>query len=328
MANPNPTPHLENLRPPWQPGTSGNPSGYSRGRRISDAIEQRMDELQLDGKFADVAIAMAIGDKQMLKHKVTDPETGEYIWVEYEPSIAWFKMVHERLEPPAGKPDNMAVLNALAALDDDEDFPRSIEKCKAAECPLKPGSESWKRSQNVESAGTLCQGDPASAVSGQAALEVPQALSRAGELERFHPARYVVQLLAFLEAQLAGLFTGGRLRGAAAQMAVVAALLLFHQAVVLDHQRAGGHVVPQGTVAADDHQAPEVQVMGRLAFDQLHCDPVAVEVAARHADGQSRIVSIRPTFPELFPVLAPERPPDGWAKTLAQAYGNPPRPAG
>ncbi|MGO9809957.1 MAG: hypothetical protein ACLP53_04095, partial [Isosphaeraceae bacterium] len=154
---------------------------------------------------------------------------------------------------------------------------------------------------------------------GQAALEVPQALARAGDLERFHPARYVVQLLAFLEAQLARLFTGGRLRGALAQTAVVAAVLLVHQAVVHDHQRAGGHVVPQGTVAADEHQAPEVRVMGRLAFDQLPCDPVAVEVAARHAGAQSRIVSIRPTFPMLFPVLAPERPPDGWAETLAQA---------
>ncbi len=178
MANPNPTPHLENLRAPWQPGTSGNPFGYSRGRRISDAIEQRMDELHLDGMFADVAIAMAIGDKQMLKHKVTDPETGEDIWVEYEPSIAWFKMVQERLEPPAGKPDNMAVLNALAALDEDEDFPPPIEKCKAAECPLKPGSESWKRSQNVESAGTLCQCDPASVAGGQATVEVPRRFSR------------------------------------------------------------------------------------------------------------------------------------------------------
>jgi len=319
MANPNPTPHLENLRPPWQPGTSGNPAGYSRGRRISDAIERRMDELQLDGKFADVAIAMAIGDKQMLKHKATDPETGKEIWVEYEPSIAWFKMVQERLEPPAGKPNNMAVLEALAALEDDEDDPPPVEKCKAADCPLKPWGESRKRGWYVESAGTPCQCDPASVAGGQAALEVPQALSRAGDLERFHPARYVVRFLAFLEAQLAGLFTGRRLRGALAQTAIVAAVLLVHQAVVHDHQRAGGHVVPQGTVAADEHQAPEVQVMGRLAFDQLPCDPVAVEVAARHAGAQSRIVSIRPTFPELFPVLAPERPPDGWAETLAQA---------
>ncbi len=54
-------------------------------------------------------------------------------------------MVQERLEPPAGKPDNMAVLNALAALDDDEDFPPPVEKCKAADCPLKPWSESRKR---------------------------------------------------------------------------------------------------------------------------------------------------------------------------------------
>ena len=146
MANPNPTPHLENLRPPWQPGTSGNPAGYSHGKRISDAIERRMDELQLDGKLADVAIAMAIGDKHMLKHKSADPETGEDIWVEYEPSIAWFKMVQERLEPPAGKQDNMAVLNALAVLDaDGEDFPLPAEKCKAAECPLRPAAGSMEK---------------------------------------------------------------------------------------------------------------------------------------------------------------------------------------
>jgi len=69
-------------------------------------------------------------------------------------------------------------------------------------------------------------------------------------------------------------------------------------------------VVPQGTVSADEQQAPEVQVMGRLALDQLPCDPVTVEVAAGHAGAQSRIASIRPTFPELFPVLAPESP--GW----------------
>ena len=32
MANPRPTPKPENLRPPWPPGTSGNPAGYSRGK--------------------------------------------------------------------------------------------------------------------------------------------------------------------------------------------------------------------------------------------------------------------------------------------------------
>ena len=41
-ANPRPTPKPGNLGPPWPPGTSGNPAGYSRGRRISDAIDRLM----------------------------------------------------------------------------------------------------------------------------------------------------------------------------------------------------------------------------------------------------------------------------------------------
>jgi hypothetical protein len=45
MANPRPTPKPGNLGPPWPPGTSGNPAGYSRGRRISDAIERLIEEM-------------------------------------------------------------------------------------------------------------------------------------------------------------------------------------------------------------------------------------------------------------------------------------------
>ncbi len=91
MANPHPTPRLENLRQPWQPGTSGNPAGYSQGRRISDAIEDMIDELGLERQFATAAIAMALGQKHMLKQKVTDPETGEDVWVEQKPDLAWFQ---------------------------------------------------------------------------------------------------------------------------------------------------------------------------------------------------------------------------------------------
>ena len=36
MANPRPTAKPENLRPPWPPGTSGNPAGYSRGRPLRE----------------------------------------------------------------------------------------------------------------------------------------------------------------------------------------------------------------------------------------------------------------------------------------------------
>ena len=95
MANPHPTPKPENLRP-WPPGTSGNPAGYSRGRRIGDAIERQIDEKGLDREFGATAIAMALGKKYMLKRKVKDPETGEEIWFEHKPEIAWFNMILER----------------------------------------------------------------------------------------------------------------------------------------------------------------------------------------------------------------------------------------
>ena len=97
MANPRPTPKPENLHPPWPPGTSGNPAGYSRGRRISDAIERLIEEMALDREFGATAIAMALGKKYMLKRKVKDPETGEEIWVEHKPDIAWFNMILERV---------------------------------------------------------------------------------------------------------------------------------------------------------------------------------------------------------------------------------------
>ena len=61
VANSHPKPNPQNLRPPWQPGTSGNPAGYSQGRRLSDAIEELIDELGLERSFAATAIAMAPG---------------------------------------------------------------------------------------------------------------------------------------------------------------------------------------------------------------------------------------------------------------------------
>ena len=111
----NPSPRLENLRPPWQPGTSGNPAGYSRGRRISDVIKTQIDELGLTQEFAASAIAVALGYKQILKKNLQDPETGKDIWVELKPDLAWFKLILKIIEPPAQKPDDMAVLNALRA---------------------------------------------------------------------------------------------------------------------------------------------------------------------------------------------------------------------
>jgi len=131
MANPHPTPKSENLRPPWPPGISGNPAGHSRGRRISDAIERQIDEKGLDREFGATAIAMALGKKYMLKRKVKDPETGEEIWFEHKPDIAWFNMILERIEPVAMQTDDSAVLEALED-DDDSELPARVDQSKAS----------------------------------------------------------------------------------------------------------------------------------------------------------------------------------------------------
>ena len=169
-------------------------------------------------------------------------------------------------------------------------------------------------------------------------------------LELFNPARHAVRLQAFLQAQLAGLFTGnirgflpgnirvrprlaGGLGRALAEIAVVACLLLYHQAVVLDDQRPGGHVVQAGAAAADgpgrvgraEGEAHHAQAAAlrwaspsarptlpeRLVHDQLARDLVADDVAAGQAGAHPRTLVTRSRFPGFYPVLAPERPPDG-----------------
>ena len=164
MANPHPTPRLENLRPPWTAGTSGNPAGYSRGRRISDAIERLIEEMALDREFGATAISMALGNKTMLKQKVKDPETGKDIWVEHTPDIKSFKIILERIEPAAKqKRDDMAVLNAF--FDDDERQLRIQQRAQArqdklAEYPELARSYPCDCNEKAESAGQFFQGVP------------------------------------------------------------------------------------------------------------------------------------------------------------------------
>jgi len=363
MANPHPTPKLENLRPPWPPGTSGNPAGYSRGRRISDAIATQIEEMALDREFGATAIAMALGNKSMLKHKVKDPETGEDIWVEHKPNIAWFKMILERIEPVAKQTNDLGVLEFLA--DGDEwELPAPVEQSNASECPERSRSDPCDFDEKVQSAGKLFQGVAAPVGSGQVALKVLQTLPRAGDrgatlaverlfghrrvqilrglLELLNPARHAVQLLAFLEAQLAGLFTGGirrllpgnirirpglgrGLRRALAEIVVVTSFLVFHQAIVLANQRAGDHVVQEAAVVADEQHASlvvhqqrleqlqglDIRFIGQLVHDQLPRDLAAVEVAAEQAVAHPQTLLTKLTCPVLYPVLAPERGPDG-----------------
>ena len=87
--------------------------------------------MALDREFGATAIAMALGKKYMLKHKVKDPETGEEIWVEHKPDIAWFNMILERIEPVAKQTDDSAVLEALGD-DDDSELPARVDQSKAS----------------------------------------------------------------------------------------------------------------------------------------------------------------------------------------------------
>ena len=159
MANPHPTPRLENLRSPWQPGASGNPAGYSQGRRISDAIENMIDEQGLPpvrrhghrygpGKEA---LAQAEGD---------DPVTGRDVWVEQKPDLAWFQMIVQRIEPVPQQMDAVTRLSAILDDLDREELAAQEEQDKAAESagPSPSGPGEWK--ETVESASLLSHDVP------------------------------------------------------------------------------------------------------------------------------------------------------------------------
>jgi hypothetical protein len=311
----NPSPRLENLRPPWQPGTSGNPAGYSRGRRISDVIKTQIDELGLTEDFAASAIAVALGYKQILKKNVQDPETGKDIWVELKPDLAWFKLILKIIEPPAQKPDDMAVLNALRA-EYDRARRAEAEKGNARVLPERWWCDPVHREEKVELAGKPFQGATAPAGSGQVAPEARQPLPRAadpvtnaavktrfenycvpiwhGLVELSHQAQHAVQLVAFLAAQLGGLFTGGIRR--------------FLPGNIRIRPRLGRGL--SGVLAAIAVVA-FFQVNGQLLPDQLPPDPAAVEVTIGQADHHPQTLLARPTLSVLAPVLAPKAAPDG-----------------
>ncbi len=58
-------------------------------------------------------------------------------------------------------------------------------------------------------------------------------------------------------------------------------------------------------------QGLDILVMGQLIADQPVGDLVAGAVVAGQAGALPRTAVTRSTFPELYRVLAPERPPDG-----------------
>ena len=116
-----------NLRPPWKPGESGNPAGYSRARRISSLVEQIIDEHGLTRDFALTWIAKALGREDMLVNK----KTGE----PRKPEIAWFLSLIERVE---GKVPDPPPLSAGVSYSDIADDDPDVEPRPE---PLDPGGD-------------------------------------------------------------------------------------------------------------------------------------------------------------------------------------------
>lgn len=76
MANPNPIPKPENLRP-WKPGEPGNPKGYSQGRRLTDALKSKLSEPGREELLADAWYACALGGSYPHLREILDRTEGK-----------------------------------------------------------------------------------------------------------------------------------------------------------------------------------------------------------------------------------------------------------
>jgi hypothetical protein len=72
VANPNPEPHLENLKP-FQPGQSGNPAGSSRKARLTARLKELLD----DEEFLKVGIAQAMDGNFLFWRHIFDRVDGQ-----------------------------------------------------------------------------------------------------------------------------------------------------------------------------------------------------------------------------------------------------------
>ena len=75
----------QNLKP-WKPGQSGNPAGYSTGRRITDRLIRMLEERHLDDTVALILYGAATDDQAILKGR--------------KPNFAFFKELLDRVDGP------------------------------------------------------------------------------------------------------------------------------------------------------------------------------------------------------------------------------------
>ena len=83
IANPRPTPKPGNLGPPWPPGTSGDPAGYSRGRPLGGS---RLSLVRSGSPGADARQAM-----------------------NWRPIRGWTRLLHEREMKADSMPERLLI---------------------------------------------------------------------------------------------------------------------------------------------------------------------------------------------------------------------------
>lgn len=99
MANPNPEPHPENLKP-FQAGQSGNPDGSSKKQRFRTALTKLLDDGNEDESLMKAAIDAA---------KARDFQFWKYLYELYEGKMP-------DLEPPKPPLDADAVIKRAAEI--------------------------------------------------------------------------------------------------------------------------------------------------------------------------------------------------------------------
>jgi hypothetical protein len=82
----------------FPPGQSGNPGGYSRGRRITNELVAILEREGVTAEIATVILAMATGKKHLLRQKIRDPETGKDVWFQRTPELGWLNTLLDRTE--------------------------------------------------------------------------------------------------------------------------------------------------------------------------------------------------------------------------------------
>lgn len=100
MANPNPkTGHLS----PWQPGQSGNSKGYSKARRVTDALLKQLEDPDIQKRLAEIWIAQALTGNFQFFRELLDRTEGKVptpVEVDAKPVVDWSTIDVECDTPP------------------------------------------------------------------------------------------------------------------------------------------------------------------------------------------------------------------------------------